>query len=158
MVYLASLCSWSSCRLDLWPLSPLISPPRVGHRLGNLRYSEADVVTSGSGFSRHDTSRTFRFRNGQGSRESAAGELTASGNQVRMLFSTMVVEITLHKGLPVTTVPAQPQGWPPERTWTQTAELTPSGERMAWSLPLTGACDHHLLPHSGPGCAFSDTQ
>lgn len=79
-----------------------------------------------------------------------------------MLFSAMVAEIALHQGLhqglPVTTMPAQPRGWPPERTWTQTAELTPPGESTAWPLPLTGACDHHFLPHSGPGCAFSDTQ
>lgn len=59
MVYLASLCSWSSCRLDLWPLCPLIGLPRGGSPPENLCYSEAGVVTSGSGFSRHNTSTPF---------------------------------------------------------------------------------------------------
>lgn len=68
---------------------PSYPPSQVGCSLADVCYSGAGVVASVSVWlCQAQNLGTFCFRNGQGSGESAAGELTASRNQVRTLLST----------------------------------------------------------------------
>lgn len=106
---------WSSRRPDCWRRALPSALPGPSRPQGRRLLLWGRCSTSGSGLARHRQSLcAFCCRNGQGSGEPAAGELTASRNQVRTLLSSVgLAEMALSQsqGLPAATPELCPLGF-----------------------------------------------